>query len=248
MTRACLLSAENISESAGRSARWRAVLLWSLLLYGSWALTWLAYVSLARGPLPMLREPSAATAWWMCAKLLVWIAPVVVILRSWRVGSVAGWLGLDRPSGLLRGCGLAAAWVAGSALIDYAIPGRWPVPVRADSGIAWSVLLTAVAALAEEILYRGFALRALAESGLGFWRANAVAAVLFALLHVPGWLFMGRSLSACADLLPGIMLCGFVFGAARVRNASLWPSVLVHGANNLWSGGLLLSIARELAS
>jgi membrane protease YdiL (CAAX protease family) len=224
----------------------RFVTVWSAALTLTWAAVWVAYERLARGPLPGLRGFTAATAWWLAAKLVVWIAPVVAFVR-WRHGpAAAAWLGLARATGLLRGLGIAAGWVAVSALAGRLLPGQWPTPV-APSEIATHLFLVCVGPFLEELVYRGFVLRTLVDGGLGFWRANALTAVLFALLHVPGWLFMGRSPAACARELPLIALTGFVFGAARARGGSLWASVVVHVANNAWSSGLLLGIARAIA-
>lgn len=46
-----------------------------------------------------------------------------------------------------------------------------------------------VAPLFEEMVFRGFALTALEESGFPSWPATAIAGILFLGLHLPGWHF-----------------------------------------------------------
>jgi membrane protease YdiL (CAAX protease family) len=135
---------------------------------------------------------------------------------------------------------IAATWVSLCAAIDRLVPGRWPDGSPPDGGFAIAVVATLAAATFEEVLYRGFTLRALVESGLSFWRANAIAAGLFALLHVPGWLFMGWSPRQVATTMPSVILVGLACCVARMGNASLWASITVHVANNLWGGGIFL--------
>jgi membrane protease YdiL (CAAX protease family) len=97
--------------------------------------------------------------------------------------------------------------------------------------------------LLEEVLFRGYALRALEEAGVSFWRANLEAAALFALLHLPGWLFQGHTLTDCLALAAQVGFLGFLFGAVRAGGATLWSSVVFHALNNAWRGGWLLLAA-----
>jgi len=222
------------------------VWIWSLALYSAWTVTWFVFERLVRGPWPALHE--SEWVWWIVAKCLVWIAPLVAIVRAWRVGSIGDWLGIRRVHRLGQGVVIAAAWIALCAIVDALVKRRWPDAGRPEAGVLLTILGTLAGATLEEVPFRGFVLRALVESGLSFWRANAMAALLFALLHVPGWLFMGWSLRAIGAAMPSVILVGLLCGLARMGNASLWASVTVHLVNNLWSGGLLLYALRCLLS
>ena len=75
-----------------------------------------------------------------------------------------------------------------------------------------------IAPLCEELVYRGFVLRALAPYGKIF--GMVVAALLFGLMH-------GNIIQ-----LPSALLCGFLFGYVTLEY-SLPASILIHTLNNL---------------
>jgi membrane protease YdiL (CAAX protease family) len=84
-----------------------------------------------------------------------------------------------------------------------------------------------LAPVAEELLLRGVVFGAL-RNRFGPSLAIVLSAALFSVLHV-AWAVM-----------PIIFMLGLVFGWLRQRSGSVWPSVLLHGLNNLWSFGLFL--------
>jgi membrane protease YdiL (CAAX protease family) len=95
-----------------------------------------------------------------------------------------------------------------------------------------------IAPLFEEILFRGFFLGALQSSGVGFWTANVIVALMFLGIHLPGWYFMASpSLTQGAAIL-GILLVGLGAGFARARSGSLSGSIAFHVVNNLYSAFL----------
>ena len=223
--------------------RHREVLLWAALLYAAWTGTWLVYEAAATAH-PMLRAHEPATLWWNACKLVVWLAPVLLLVWRRRGDErLVSWLGLDHVRGLGRGALAMVGIVAIFAAIDAAVPGRWPTPPSAPHAWHLVLLIGVLGPFLEEVLFRGYALRAFQEGGSGFWRANLESAVLFALLHVPGWLFMGQSPGWALAMTPQIIFSGFLIGAFRARGGSLWAAVLMHIVNNAWSGGWFLVLS-----
>lgn len=222
----------------GLSVARREVLLRAIALYVSWTATWIAYHE--AGAIWPEATHRYATWWWLGAKLAVWCVPVWFLIA--RRGLLPfDWLGLSHLRGLGRGLAGTLVLVVVLMLVDALVPGRWPS--RADlatTSLSALVVIAFVSPALEEVLFRGYALHRLTEAGSSYWSANLEAAMLFAVLHVPGWLFQGRSLVECATLGVNIVLLGFVFGAARAGGATLWSSVLVHVANNAWHGGWIL--------
>lgn len=85
-----------------------------------------------------------------------------------------------------------------------------------------NIVLTAVLpALIEEMIFRGYILGALRAHGDGV--AIVLSAVLFGVFH-------GNVLQ-----IPFALLLGLVMGYLVVQTDSIWPSVLLHFANNLMS-------------
>ena len=79
-----------------------------------------------------------------------------------------------------------------------------------------------VAALAEEMLFRGIVQRSL-EHMQDVASAIAISAILFSMLHFNIWWMLQ------------ITLLGLILGYITWRSGSIWPAVLVHGINNLLS-------------
>jgi membrane protease YdiL (CAAX protease family) len=81
------------------------------------------------------------------------------------------------------------------------------------------VVLTLIAPLAEELLFRGI-LQGSLERAIGHWPGILIAALAFGLLH-------GR-----LRFIP-VSLLGLLIGYLVMRAHSLWAGVVAHGVNNL---------------
>ncbi len=89
------------------------------------------------------------------------------------------------------------------------------------TGFFLSVLLVVVIApVAEEVVFRGVVLGAMAERW-GIWTSITVTSVVFAMSHL-NW----------TTLLP-TMLLGVAAGWLAVRRPSLWPAITLHALYNL---------------
>jgi membrane protease YdiL (CAAX protease family) len=217
---------------------------WLLAIFGLWiaahALNRWLRITTEQTP------PGLRLAWWTCAKLIAWFLPTFIVVCRAKGRSAGRWLGFtsDR-AGLGVGLFWCAAWLAfeltGAALhlpLFQAPPSR----VRVED-LPGALLL---APLFEELMFRGFMLRALRERGIGRDRAVLASALAFAALHLPGWLVhRGLDLGivgACA----GIAFFGAVLGYLAWRTASLWPAILLHVTNNALSTGVLGWLVRAL--
>lgn len=88
---------------------------------------------------------------------------------------------------------------------------------RAPSPVVASVALVPVV-VGEELVWRG-AVQASLVQRLGAWRGVALAAVVYALVHVP----LGSPV-----LVAVAFFCGLAWGALRARTASLVPPLVAH--------------------
>jgi membrane protease YdiL (CAAX protease family) len=179
-------------------------------------------------------SPRNTFAYWTFAKLIVWIAPILLIVTCGLKRSPLVYLGLVRfRRGAGVGLAVGFALVALMAIIDaftrsHALPSA-----------SWGTLNAwLVAPVFEEVVFRGFALTALEESGCPFWSANAIAAILFLGLHLPGWHFAGRLGSSTVITALSVVVVGVVAGYAKRRSDSTWASVTVHFLNNAYSAFL----------
>lgn len=99
-----------------------------------------------------------------------------------------------------------------------------PIVALVRSQHVWLVFLAAVvlAALTEELIFRGVLSRTLEATRLGFWGGAAVASAAFAALHMqygPGGQLV-------------IFAVGMTLAWIRARWQSLWPAIVCHAANN----------------
>jgi membrane protease YdiL (CAAX protease family) len=175
--------------------------------------------------------PGATVAYWTLAKVIVWIAPILLIVTRALKRPAVAYLGLTGfARGIRVGSVVGATLVLLSAMVD-AVTRTHAVP-----GPTWGMLnALAVAPLFEEVMFRGFALKVLDDSGYRFWPANTIAATLFLGLHLPGWYFMGTLGLSQVVLGLTIVIVGLVAGYAKGRSNSTWASVTVHFFNNLYA-------------
>ena len=151
--------------------------------------------------------------------------------RGWRAVSLDR--GAARPraiaTGLLAGAGaigvptallLAAGWLR----LDPAADGSW-----AGTALSLGAFLLP-AALWEELLFRGYAFRAVAD-GAGEWAALSATSLLFGLIHL-------SNAGATAQSTALVTLAGFFLGAVLLRTRSLYAAWAAHWAWNWTMAGL----------
>jgi len=201
---------------------------------------WTAAHALNRWELGMDESSEARRfLFWTIAKVVAWLLPTFIMLRRVRGDAASAcWLGLTTAKGL----GVAAAWsLLWISLQEAGVRLQLPLFSRPPSELTWSAALTAllVAPLFEELMFRGAMLRVLRSEGCTRGVSVTLAALAFAILHVPGWVFrLGLVPALAGSFVP---MCGFgmVAGALAWRTPSLWAPILLHFANNFWSTGAL---------
>lgn len=136
----------------------------------------------------------------------------------------------------VAGLGIGGAMLgAAVALLAVASMARWV----ADDGtvpeyvaaLATSFVFFAVAAAAEEAVFRGYAFQALVQ-GVGVWPAMLASSALFAYLHA-------GNPNVTPGALANIFLAGVMLAVAYLRTRSLWFATAVHLGWN-WTMASLL--------
>ena len=218
----------------------RQGLFWIFLtgFYLAWALAWIFRLGwLERVTGGWFQDPNHDTIYWTLLKFLLWLAAPAVYLGSLYGVGLWEYLGLSRfwKKGMVWGASLAV--VMGCLYLPYyhrlGILNQVPAPVLILGPFLNAVL---VSPLVEEVFFRGFVTRQLQGWWKSFLLVNLAAALAFALIHWVGWYFQGTlfthgSLRYTRDLV----LFGFVLGYANRFTGSLWTSLLLHMANNLYA-------------
>jgi membrane protease YdiL (CAAX protease family) len=225
----------------GRAAAWppsavregaepsvRAILA---ILMGASVLELLAFVAAASGftPSPFDQPSGVVTRLLLLPSALgVGISIAVVLLLGW-----------VRASGLRLGN--ASAWgVVPVAALLIASVGVFDLPAvssRQPSVLTLTLLGLLLAALAEEVLFRGFLLHGLARR-LGGRRAVMVSSALFAAAHVPSFFFQPPPGGVLVTL---VVLFGLGVFLSRIRaeTGSIWMPTAVHTLWNFVTVGVI---------
>ncbi len=186
--------------------------------------------------------PWSAFAYWTAAKLALWIALPLALIRwrdgAWAGGLRRGGLGLEALSWRPMLMGLALLAVLLAILTGAVLAGGGTAGTLELDGPA---LLNAIlmAPILEEILFRGILWRDLERRGHGPIACVLITAVLFALLHVVGWTAMGLPGPSIAVDFVVIAALGAGFGLVRWRLGLIGGAIPAHMANNIAATGAL---------
>jgi membrane protease YdiL (CAAX protease family) len=178
--------------------------------------------------------------------MIAWLVPTLTIAFRAKGRSTLRWLGLTADRAGLR---VALVWCAGWLAFQLSgVALRLPLFQAPPTHVRVEDLPGAllVAPLFEELMFRGFMLRALRERGVARERAVLTSALRFAALHLPGWLAHRGLDPGMLGSFAGIAFFGVVVGYLAWRTASLWPAILLHVTNNALSTGLLGWLVRVL--
>jgi membrane protease YdiL (CAAX protease family) len=159
-------------------------------------------------------------------RALIWVGAVVIWVRWQRTPAPCRWLGLA-PLGV--GQAMTALIAFASIFAGNLLRVRFEIDhlaIATPGVIAWTFLGVFV----EELVFRGVVQTRLAER-YAAPIAILVAAVLFLLIHVPGWMILAIPTNAWTAT--SIFLIGVICGGLRHWSGSLWPAVAAHWANNL---------------
>jgi membrane protease YdiL (CAAX protease family) len=167
-------------------------------------------------------------------RLVVWTLPVLVFLALER-RPILEYLKLRDHAlrGLAWGAAVGFLILAGNAAVYCLVNGS--CRLNLDIGLDLWVGPVTLVGLSEEVAFRGFLLPKLSER-TGFARANILQALIFLLIHVPGWILLGQLLSPVAFRLAGnVLLLALFNGWLLGRTRSLWACMIVHSSYNLAS-------------
>jgi membrane protease YdiL (CAAX protease family) len=181
-------------------------------------------------------------AWWLAAKLLVWLLPAFLIARARGQRDLLPWLGFQPGQSLFAGYAVCWIWLAGQWMLAALRLTPRPQP-HFDLSVFSACVLSP---LLEEAVFRGFALGWLVDVG---WRqvpAVLTSTAMFGGLHLVGWTARGELWSRARGDLPFILLLGALAALLRLWTRSLWPSIVLHAVNNAGAQGAIVAVLRAL--
>lgn len=141
----------------------------------------------------------------------------------------------------------ANPWLAWSVAAVYLAASRaaamwggesWHAIPLDDTGPSFFAAIVGLAfvAVVEVFVFFGLVLKAL-RARFGFWTANALAALLFAAIQVPGWLaLIELDVATLATLLAQVFLFGLLLGWTVRLSGGALAAIALHFLNNALAG------------
>ena len=199
------------------------------IILAAWTGAWLLQLSLV-SRFEVFEKELAISLYWFTAQVIIWILPALWIMKRTNVASeifrVRSW-----KKTLIWGFGIGGILLVLSIGFRI-ISGNPSMPYESLLSF-FSVVI--IAPVFEEFLMRGAILPSLRQK-LPFITANTITALLFTLLHFPGWYFMGSLQMHLLNPLNGvlaILIVGFLCGLAAEKGKSLSSPIIVHILNNI---------------
>jgi membrane protease YdiL (CAAX protease family) len=164
------------------------------------------------------------------AKFVIWVLPVFIYLIKVDDKNPFTYLKLNTR---ISKANLLAAFIAiilyfsGVLFLSIFLQGKHLL-FNLDSV---TLLSTSVSSLFEEILFRGFILNKLWEV-VCFRLANLMAALLFALVHLPNWLWTKAFQPQILVDFSSIIILAYFLGYLVKKTNSLWVGAAAHIVNN----------------
>lgn len=211
--------------ASNRSRTATVLLLYTILFFGAWT-AWVLFLYPRMQSLGDRTFAYAAVN--IGTRLLLWIAPILVLVRYHDGRNPWEYLGFvnHRQRGLLIGLLVSVLNFIGSW-------ARFGTPDPALSAIGWNTILGTSFAVGfiEEVPFRGFLQQKLEEL-VSPLVANLLASLLFLAIHMPGWLLLGTFRLQNAVT---VFVIGVVLGAVFKWSGSLWSPIVAHSSNDFFS-------------
>lgn len=151
----------------------------------AWVEAWLLKNFLEES-LTWLTTSGGSFLYWTVAKVVIWIIPALWFLKLSNRG-IAEVLNLANWNAWLAWGGGIGLLIALTAIIPNYLQGNKILPTE----FSFSLLnVIVIAPIFEEFLVRG-AIQGNLQKSHSFLVANVVTSVMFVILHIPGWYFMG---------------------------------------------------------
>ncbi|WP_265110027.1 CPBP family intramembrane glutamic endopeptidase [Halosolutus halophilus] len=165
---------------------------------------------------------------------LAWLTPVALLVLTIGIGALFPDVTITTDyAAFLRGLGLPESQIEESLAVLAEVPVPTPV-FFVLQGLLGGLTINAVAALGEELGWRGLLLREL--SPLGFWRVSLLTGVVWGIWHAP-LIVQGHNFPD-APYLGILVMTGWtvaatpVFTYLTVRAESVFAPTLLHGSFN----------------
>lgn len=165
---------------------------------------------------------------------LAWLAPLAFLAGTIAIGATFPGVSITTDYSIfLAEMGLPDEQIAASLLALESFPGP-PALVLLGQALVAGLTINAVAALGEELGWRGLLLKEL--SPMGFWRLSVVTGLVWGIWHAPlilqGHNFPDAPVAGIAVMIGWTVAASPVFTYVTLRARSVLAPTLLHGTFN----------------
>lgn len=202
-----------------------------------WVLIFFLFLSALLFPLIILADRCSFEVTMTHQVIMIMVVSVICqLLRRKPMGELTGSMNLVWVKELIAGLSIGALLMV-LPVLPLTVLGyvHWQTDAFSCSTIQSGLLLFLSAAIAEELLFRGFVFQRLIQA-VGNWPAQFIIASFFLLTHIdnPG---MTGTVKIMASL--NIFIASFLFGIAYIKTKSLAMPLGLHFMANFMQGTVL---------
>jgi len=221
-----------------KNARRLAVFVLALFLIWSLRATWLFAID------ESISSPILKAGYSNMIKFVIWVLPAAAY-GYWGKGETPQrYLGLStlptRRQWLVSLSAIAVFLLAVSASEMFVNGKSISLAALFSTPLPMLILSYLCTPLMEELCFRGCVLQEMLEL-LPPFAATLLTSLLFVGMHLPYWIYHGRSFQLLMANMAGVFLFSLLAGWLFSLTKSVWPPTLAHTANNLLASVLVSS-------
>ncbi|SET18240.1 hypothetical protein SAMN05216389_106203 [Oceanobacillus limi] len=180
-----------------------------------------------------LLDPSVCAVVATLIKLLVWVIPVILLIKLIENKNTIRYLRLDQNvrKGITWAC-----WVSFILAVYFIIYYVLILNngIQLDLGLNGWLNTIILVGFIEEVVFRGFLLRKLMDQ-FRFWTANSITSILFVSIHFPIWFYNGLFGDiAIIGTIFNVFVISIILGLLYRNTNSLWSVIIIHSVYNLF--------------
>ena len=165
-------------------------------------------------------------------RVLIFLGPIYFLTRNWQPSQLMalGILNTNWLRGLLWGALVGIAWGAFMMMLNLTVAGRAYQPDAFGKAVLAGF---SMAVLVEEFTFRSYLLQSCLSRGK--WFAVLISALLFVLIHYPGWSMLGMKTSFNEYLNDSVIIfcLGCALGYLYLKTKNVWACLLLHACHNM---------------
>ena len=203
------------------------IVAYLIIFFAAWSILELIIRPVFLAPLSVLASEIVRSV----IKLSVWTLPAILLIRHFQNDM---WISLKdmfttKPKWFKDAPILAVIVIVPLFQALFRGGGFAIDPNFVPSRLIGAVIFVGIT---EEVVFRGFLLNTFLKR-MGMWRAIALDAVLFYLIHIPIWIYQGNGLTFFISAIVPVTVLSVLFAYSFIKTKSIFVPIALHMIWNL---------------